>query len=269
MLTWELQPFLALHKSATSPIAAADLVTRATSAPNTYLFSELLHTPAVQSLASSPDHGPFLTLLQIFSYGTYADYRSTSGLPKLSDAQTLKLRQLSLLTLARDRRNLTYEKLAANLELASPRDLENLVVTAVYAGLLDATLDPHRQVVQVNSIAPLRDLAPGAIPPIMDKLGAWSDRCGSTLAELEAEIQTIRNKATQRQKLQEHNEKEVQRLIATLKDPGLEAGGKKSATAKGLRFGKRGPIDDGVEEAMDVDIDDDAGGKVRSSRRKL
>ncbi|PKS09874.1 hypothetical protein jhhlp_004497 [Lomentospora prolificans] len=265
-----LEPFLALHKTATSPIAAADLVTRATSAPNTFLFSELLHTPSIQSLASSPDHASFLTLLQIFSYGTYADYRSTPGLPQLSSAQILKLRQLSLLTLARDRRNLTYEKLATALDLPSPRELENLVVTAVYAGLLDATLDPHRQVVQVNSVAPLRDLAPGAIPPMMEKLSAWSGRCTSTLADLEAEIQAIKDKATQRQKEKEEEEKETQRLMATLKEPSLEGIGKKSAAgAKSLRFGKRGPIDDGAEEAMDVDVEEDAGSKVRSSRRKL
>lgn len=264
---------MALHKTATSPIAAADLVTRATSAPNTYLFSELLHTPSIQSLASSPTHASSLALLQIFSYGTYADYRAASpALPKLNDSQTLKLRQLSLLSLARDRRNLTYEKLSEALGLDSTRDLENLVVTAVYAGLLDATLDPNRQVVQVHSVAPLRDLAPGAVPPMMEKLSAWSDRCTSTLTDLEAEIQAIKDQAARRQWDQELKEKETQRLTALLKEPTSESAGKKSAAAvvgKGMRFGKRGAVDDHTEEAMDVDVDDDAGSKVRVSRRKL
>ena len=39
-----LEPFLALSKSATSPRAASDLVVQATSAPNTYVFAELLRS---------------------------------------------------------------------------------------------------------------------------------------------------------------------------------------------------------------------------------
>lgn len=70
-----LEPFLALSKSATSPRAASDLVVQATSAPNTYVFAELLQTPNIQNLRSSPDHAPYLTLLEIFAWGTWADYK--------------------------------------------------------------------------------------------------------------------------------------------------------------------------------------------------
>ena len=72
-----LQPFIALSKSATSPRAAADLVMRATSAPNTYIFAELLSTPNIQSLRQAGDeYAPYLTLLEIFSWGTWHDYNS-------------------------------------------------------------------------------------------------------------------------------------------------------------------------------------------------
>lgn len=70
-----LEPFLALSKSATSPRAASDLVVQATSAPNTYVFAELLQTPNIQALRSSPEHAPYLTLLEIFAWGTWADYK--------------------------------------------------------------------------------------------------------------------------------------------------------------------------------------------------
>ncbi|KAJ3473052.1 hypothetical protein NLG97_g10544 [Lecanicillium saksenae] len=67
-----LEPFLALSKSATSPRAAADLIERATSAPNTYIFTELLQTPQIQSLAGShPEFQPHVALLRIFSHGDY------------------------------------------------------------------------------------------------------------------------------------------------------------------------------------------------------
>src|SRR5277367_3691067 len=158
------QPFLALSKSASSPRAAIDLITRATSAPNTFIFTELLLSPTIQALSSSPEHVPHLQLLQIFCYGTYSSYKSTPNLPPLNTAQTLKLQQLSLLTLAQNPTNLTYENLMRELGITSTRDLENLVISAIYAGLLSGTLDPHRQRVSISSISPLRDVSPSSIP---------------------------------------------------------------------------------------------------------
>lgn len=70
-----LEPFVALSKSANSPRAAADLVTQATSAPNTYVFAELLQTPNIQALRKSEEYAPSLTLLEIFAWGTWADYK--------------------------------------------------------------------------------------------------------------------------------------------------------------------------------------------------
>ncbi|KAI9875899.1 MAG: COP9 signalosome complex subunit 7a, partial [Pleopsidium flavum] len=70
-----LEPYTLLSKSATSPRAAADLVTQATSAPNTSVFAELLQTPNIQALrTASADYAAYLTLLEIFSWGTWSDY---------------------------------------------------------------------------------------------------------------------------------------------------------------------------------------------------
>jgi COP9 signalosome complex subunit 7 len=70
-----LEPFLALSKSATSPRAASDLISQATSAPNTYVFAELLQTPNIQNLRSSEEYASYLTLLEIFAWGTWEDYK--------------------------------------------------------------------------------------------------------------------------------------------------------------------------------------------------
>jgi len=70
-----LEPYILLSKSATSPRAAADLITQATSAPNTYVFAELLQTPNIQALrTATAEHAAYLTLLEIFAWGTWADY---------------------------------------------------------------------------------------------------------------------------------------------------------------------------------------------------
>jgi len=73
-----LAPFLALSKAASSPRAAADLVMQATSAQNTYVFAELLQTSAMQNLRQDEQNASHYKLLEIFSWGTWQDYQSTT-----------------------------------------------------------------------------------------------------------------------------------------------------------------------------------------------
>lgn len=70
-----LAPYLALAKSATSPRAAADLITQATSAQNTYVFAELLQQPNIQALQGNEQFGSSFELLKIFAWGTWEDYK--------------------------------------------------------------------------------------------------------------------------------------------------------------------------------------------------
>jgi hypothetical protein len=80
-----LEPFLALSKSATSPRAASDLISQATSAPNTYVFAELLQTPNIQNLRTSQEYASYLTLLEIFAWGTWADYKGMLAAIEMGD----------------------------------------------------------------------------------------------------------------------------------------------------------------------------------------
>lgn len=77
-----LEPYILLSKSATSPRAAIDLITQATSSPNTYVFAELLETPNIQALRSaSPEYTSYVTLLEIFSWGTWSEYTGLLPFP--------------------------------------------------------------------------------------------------------------------------------------------------------------------------------------------
>ena len=81
-----LEPFVALSKSANAPRAAVELITRATSASSTYVFAELLDTPNIQALRTAgPEPASFLTLLEIFAWGTWHDY--SCRWPPLSAAE--------------------------------------------------------------------------------------------------------------------------------------------------------------------------------------
>ena len=179
---------------------------RATSAPNTFIFTELLQTPQLQALGSSEEFAPYLTVLQIFSHGTYSTYTSTAGLPELNDAQRLKLRQLSLLTLAKKDSNtsnpsspaLDYASLQTALDLPSRQALEELVISAIYAGLIKGQLNPKASRVQINSVSPLRDVAPTAIGGLLSSLQAWAGRCEATLESLSCQMTQLRADADRR-----------------------------------------------------------------------
>ena len=222
-----LEPYILLSKSALSPRAAADLITRATSAPNTYIFAELLQTPAIRALRTAPaEHARHLTLLETFAWGTWADYHckppspplpppntlhpttspppltllptANPTLPTLPPPQSLKLRHLTLLTLATSHAFLTYAHLQTALSLPTPRALEDVVIRAIYAGLLSATLDPRAARVDVVSVAPLRDVRPGGVCGMLEVLEGWEKRCVGVLGELEGEVRQVRRRAGER-----------------------------------------------------------------------
>ncbi|KAI1453066.1 hypothetical protein F4805DRAFT_387511 [Annulohypoxylon moriforme] len=304
-----LEPYLALTKSATSPRAAADLVTQATSNPNTYVFAELLQAPQIQALSQTPQYAPYLQILEIFSHGTYSALRNytnttTEPLPPLNEAQALKLRQLSLLTLARDPHNLTYPSLQTSLDLPTPRAVEDLVISAIYAGLIEAQLDPRHQTVHVSGVAPLRDLEPNSVPSALAALRAFSSRCETTLQDLEAQIADVRETANSRAAEAENAAQTQTKLLEEQRRNDLAASNAGAMGAHGRnqnrlidaavarlrgggganiglqnRSGKRGSgsLDGGQDsdEAMDLDEEDPDEGDVgqvrkqRQSRRKL
>lgn len=247
-----------MTKSATSPRAAVDLITRATSAPHTFIFTELLLAPQIQALAQAPDYKPYLRLLEIFCYGTYEIYNSSTNLPPISAAQVLKLRQLSLLSLAQDPANLTYNNLISALDLSTALDLENLVITAIYAGLLSGTLDPYNQRVCISSVSSLRDVSPSSVPGLIATLHQWSGRCTTTLSSLEKQISTIKSDAARRRKEQKEWDAKVEKLVdgptANNEKEKKGAQGKKGegAVKRGFFGGT-----DAEEGDMDVDSDDD------------
>lgn len=278
-----LEPFVLLSKSATSSRGAADLIRQATSSPNTYVFAELLQTPNIQALRNAPEYSSHLTLLEIFSHGTYADYlgsfvlsyntqsspkltrpaltslTATSNLPTLDSKQIQKLQFLSLISLASQHSPLTYTSLQAALSLPDATALESLVSAANAASLLSGTLDPQEQLVYIDSVAPLRDLAPASLPVLASQIRDWSERCATVLKQLEAEQDDIRAKARQRTDEQRRIDGALESRIAQQDQQAV------GTENQGPGKTKRGSVGDGGEDAMDVDVDDGLGGAANSS----
>ena len=155
-----------------------------------------------------------------------------------------------MLPLSHSHTTLTYAHLLSALDLPTPRALEELITTAIYAGLLTATLDPAHSLVSVTSIAPLRDLAPGSLPALQSTLSTWSQRCELALSDLEAQVAKVKSDAVQREKLRRKKERAVE----------VQTSDEKSA-------GKRASVAYGDEDAMDIDQEGGSGRATRGAKR--
>ena len=259
-----LQPFVieATSTKSPSPRFLKELINRATSAPNTYIFTELLQTAAIQSLQTAePEQRCWLTLLEIFSYGTYQEYKSTPNLPPLTEVQSQKLRQLSLLSLAspflpvQDAKTnaLSYTSLVSALDLGSAQELEALVTSSIYAGLLTARLSPTSTPprVQITSVAPLRDLRPQSLPALTTILNTWSNRCTTTIGQLQFQIDGIRENASRRTALQRKRQEVVDTAVVS------EENDKSKAVRPRDRRGNKRDLSEQMEGEDDEDISSD------------
>ncbi|KAJ7600026.1 hypothetical protein C8J56DRAFT_1072746 [Mycena floridula] len=159
----KLEPFLLMAKSMKGA-AAAKLVEDATAAPGVFALCELLELPNIQES---------FRLLEFFAFRTYQDYlREKDSLPALNQAQTIKLKHLSIVSMASERRILPYSELLQVLQMPTIRELEDLIIDAIYLDILRSKLDQKEEQLEIEH-AMGRDLEPGKIESILAALNAW------------------------------------------------------------------------------------------------
>jgi hypothetical protein len=167
----------------------------------TFKFDELLDLRAVQHLSETdPD---VFALLRVFVSGKLADYTSlvqskpalleTLGLD--GDVCTLKMRLLSLTSLASASSEVAYKQIAEDLGLtvgaasdgAMPAwmgEVESWVIQAIAAGLIEGRLDQRRGVVEVTR-STQREFHDDDWTAVGDKLSAWRDHVQRMLMVVE------------------------------------------------------------------------------------
>lgn len=186
---------------------------------------------------------------------------ATQGLPELTNAQLLKLRLLSLLTIASQKSTtashasgLSYQSLCTQLDLSTTIDLEHLITEALYQNLITGTLNPASQTVVITSVAPLRDLAPGSVQSMIAELQAWSGRCDSVLADLKTEITKTQIAAEKRAA----REAKAQKQIKAVTEAGEKSSGGSILGPSRGGHNTRASTKKGDGDYEDDDDDDDA-----------
>ncbi|XP_070680755.1 COP9 signalosome complex subunit 7-like isoform X6 [Malus domestica] len=88
------------------------------------------------------ENSVYLHVLRLFAHGTWSDYKSdASRLPHLVPDQVLKLKQLTVLTLAETNKVLPYHQLMQELDVINVRELEDFLINeCMYAVIILSSL---------------------------------------------------------------------------------------------------------------------------------
>ncbi|KAG7672036.1 hypothetical protein Ndes2526B_g07004 [Nannochloris sp. 'desiccata'] len=186
----KIEQYLLLAKGLRG-LALGDLITKATAEPGLFTFGELLMLPQVQQLGDG-EHAAALSLLQLFAYGTLADYQaSSSKYGSLSDPQKRKLQILTVASLAVSRRTLPYADLQRELGIDTVRQLEDLLITdCIYGGVVRGRLDQRARCFHVED-AMMRDVQPENLNTIVLSLSDWLSNARRVLNGIDAQLETV------------------------------------------------------------------------------
>ena len=196
----DLKPFLLLAKTAKGAACAA-LIKQVLEHPGVNVFGELLDMPSVVELGNT-SHAPSLELLKTFAYGTWRDYKAHEAeLPALSDAQVIKLKKLSAVTFAAQSKILAYDVLMRELEISSVRELEDLLIECIYAGLISGRLDQQAACLEVFSAAG-RDVHPKEIAAMSATLVEWHRNATGLMANVSSQLTRFKAQADEARKAQ-------------------------------------------------------------------
>jgi COP9 signalosome complex subunit 7 len=85
---------------------------------------------------------------------------------------------------------------------------------------MTATLDPAKSLVNVTTVSPLRDLAPGSLPTLQATLQTWSQRCSDALADLDKQVAAVKKAAVDREKQRRKKERALEVVMQSMDEKG-------------------------------------------------
>jgi len=200
-------------KKLKTPATLVPKISMILSAPEIYVFGELLALPNVKELASDASGKQYLRLLEIFAYGKYSQYKAeAANLPKLTDKQSQKLKHLTLVALAAESRTIPYSTLLTELDVPNLTELGDLIIDALYKNLVIGKLDHEKQQFQVDATIG-RDVLPKDIDRMVTVLAGWEKQTEELLKEIEQKIQ----QADSYRVAAEHHKTEYDKKVDDLK----------------------------------------------------
>jgi len=210
-----LEQFVLLAKSAKGA-AAVELVKQALEAPGVYVFGELLDMPNIIELQFD-QFQPYFNLLNLFAFGTYQQYlEAKDSIPELTSAMQQKLRHLTIVTLSESNKCIPYQVLVQQLDMKNLRELEDLVIEAIYGDVIRGKLDQRNGQLEID-FAIGRDARPNDIGQVIQTLNEWCEACDSILGAIETQVVNANSEKERHIRHRANIEEEVTNIKKTLK----------------------------------------------------
>lgn len=216
-----MEQYLILAKQAKGA-AAVQLVKQVLEAPEVYVFGELLDMPNITNLKANTQHAPYYELLQLFAYGVYGDYvRESAKFPTLTPTMLTKLRHLTIVSMATGQKSIPLATLGTQLGLTSTRELEDLIIEAMYTDIIHGKLDQKNGILELDH-AIGRDIKSEDLPNIVATLQSWCDTCDTMLSNIDQLITRANTDKERHLKHRNSLETEVLNIKASLKTQAQE-----------------------------------------------
>lgn len=119
-----------------------------------------------------------------------------------------KLQHLTIVSLAIKNKCIPYNDLLLELDIKNVRDLEDLIIEAIYADIIHGKLDQKNKQLEID-YAIGRDIRSDDVAQIVETLQEWCDSCETVLTSIEEQINRANKEKSRRLKHKERIDNEV------------------------------------------------------------
>ena len=203
-----IEQFLLLAKTAKGA-AAIELIKQVLETPGIYVFGELLDVAGIKDLANNEQFEPYLRLLNIFAFGTYSSYLfNKTNLPELTPAMVIKLRHLTIVSLAIQNKYIAYDMLLKELDMKNLRELEDLIIEVIYANVVQGKMDQRNNRLEVEQTIG-RDIKSEDLKAMSKVLSDWCRNCDNVLRSIELQINNANSYKEENNRIKQQIEQQV------------------------------------------------------------
>jgi len=216
--SFAIKSHVAKLEKVTSGALLIEFITSMLNDPHLYVFGEVVENEKIKQLANTDDKTKqSYALLELFAYGKYSDFKSREkDFPALSAQQLTKLQQLTIITLAKKKRQISYQSMMQELGLPTIRDVENLIIASIYEGIITGKLNSEKQQFVVEETLG-RDVRPHEIDNMIASLTEWQKQSNVVLNTLEQRVTYARSEHESVATMKQDHARQMGEIKATIK----------------------------------------------------
>jgi len=213
-----IKSYVAKMEKVTSGALLIEFITSMLNDPHLYVFGEVVENEKIKQLSNTDDKTKqSYALLELFAYGKYSDFKTREkDFPALSAQQLNKLQQLTIITLAKKKRQISYQSMMQELGLPTIRDVESLIISSIYEGIITGKLNSEKQQFVVEETLG-RDVRPHEIDNMINSLTEWQKQSNVVLNTLEQRVTYARSEHESVATMKQDHARQMGEIKATIK----------------------------------------------------